>query len=483
MGKKIAYELYNPHLTISENAQKLGCSESALRKHIQANDIDRKFDVHYVFWRRIQDFYEQNPTASLREASKNLGYSINTVRKYKNLSEEELNVSKNDTNKVSTFDIKNKNAIKSVSYRQSEILAWIMKLYNEGNPFDCDLTASKCVFWKTLQKPKFLFDVNPQVEGVRNLSEIDNFEDGSFNSIVYDLPYIVAPYAKGKMMIRFSYFDSIDELYKVNDDMLERSHRLLKENGILIVKTMDTSYGGKQIWISDYVLRKAAELNFELLDKFILLTKHRIFSPSHAQRFSRKYHSYFFVFRKKIPSEITYKNNTTILFDFDDTLFDTSPTKQLRGAKTKDWEAIYAQIPNCKLYEGYDKVFEYINKNQLKIGVVSIAQKELIGRTIKHFNCPCHHIQGWWRMPMKPYPHQINKALEKLKANPKNVILFGDSPDDVTASKAAGIKVVGCTWGLSSQKEIDALIDSSPDGIINNPIEIIDILKNTHKLI
>ena len=84
---------------------------------------------------------------------------------------------------------------------------------------------------------------------------------------------------------------------------------------------------------------------------------------------------------------------------------------------------------------------------------------------------------------MKPYPHQINKALEKLKANSKNVILFGDSPDDVTASRAAGIKVIGCTWGLNSQKEIDALIDSSPDGIINNPIEIIDILKNTHKLI
>ena len=115
MGKKIAYELYNPHLTISENAQKLGCSESALRKHIQANDIDRKFDVHYVYWRKIQDFYEQNPTASLREASINIGYSINTIRKYKGLSEEELNVSKNDTNKVSTFDIKNKNAIKSVS--------------------------------------------------------------------------------------------------------------------------------------------------------------------------------------------------------------------------------------------------------------------------------------------------------------------------------------------------------------------------------
>ena len=53
---------------------------------------------------------------------------------------------------------------------------------------------------------------------------------------------------------------------------------------------------------------------------------------------------------------------------------------------------------------------------------------------------------------MKPYPHQINKALEKLKSDAKQTIMFGDSPDDVTASKAAGIKVIGCTWGLNSQK-------------------------------
>ena len=145
--------------------------------------------------------------------------------------------------------------------------------------------------------------------------------------------------------------------------------------------------------------------------------------------------------------------------------------------KTKDWESIYEQIPNCKLYDGFNDVFDFIRAHNINVGIVSIAQKELINRTVKHFNCPCRQIQGWWRLPMKPYPHQINKALEKLKADAKDVIMFGDSPDDVAACRAAGIKIVGCTWGLHSQEEKNALINSSPDYIIDSPIDIIKILK------
>ena len=56
------------------------------------------------------------------------------------------------------------------------------------------------------------------------------------------------------------------------------------------------------------------------------------------------------------------QHNKTILFDFDDTLLDTTPTKSLRSVKTKDWESIYEQIPNCKLYDGFNDVFDFISQ-------------------------------------------------------------------------------------------------------------------------
>ena len=80
--------------------------------------------------------------------------------------------------------------------------------------------------------------------------------------------------------------------------MLQRSYRLLKDKGLLVVKTMDFNHGGKQLWVSDYIVQQASKLGLELIDKFILLAKNRLMGRAHAQKTARKYHSYFFVFRK-----------------------------------------------------------------------------------------------------------------------------------------------------------------------------------------
>ena len=120
-----------------------------------------------------------------------------------------------------------------------------MTLYNNRKPFDCDLTASKCVFWKSLPVPQYLYDIYPQIEGVNHLNEADKFCNNSFNSIVFDLPFLVASKnTKNLMKSRFTYFDSVEALYEANSDMLERSYRLLKNKGLLVVKTMDICHGG-----------------------------------------------------------------------------------------------------------------------------------------------------------------------------------------------------------------------------------------------
>ena len=134
---------------------------------------------------------------------------------------------------------------------------------------------------------------------MKPLDEVDLLPDESFHSVVYDLPFIVSSGAMSKIKERFTYFESIDEIYRANDEMLERSRRILKEQGLLIVKTMDVCHGNKQLWISDYVVQKAYDLGFQLIEKFILLSNLRLFARStHQQKVARKYHSYFFVFRK-----------------------------------------------------------------------------------------------------------------------------------------------------------------------------------------
>jgi len=294
----IEYNKYNPSLSLKENSEILGCSVSALKKYLRKAEVDVGYDTAFSRWKKINDYKKSHPSYSLRKKSQKLGFSINTIRKYEAMSEEALNVSFRDTEKVSRFDIRNKNAIKSVSSNQKDILIWIMNLYNGGNPFEADLTSSLLKFYKHVPCPDNLFDKYPQLPQVKDLIEADALPDASFSSIIYDLPFIVSVGAMSMIKERFTFFDTVEELYQANDEMLNRAYRLLKAEGLLVVKTMDINHAGKQYWVSDYVLRNAQDKGLELLDKFILTSHLRLFSKTREQHMARKYHSYFFVFRK-----------------------------------------------------------------------------------------------------------------------------------------------------------------------------------------
>lgn len=100
------------------------------------------------------------------------------------------------------------------------------------------------------------------------------------------------------MLKRFSYFDSNEELYGTNKQMISLAYRLLKSNGVLVMKTQDYWYKGKQEWVALYVIEQARQLGFKLLDQFLLIAMTKLLKQSYKQRCARKMHSYFLVFRK-----------------------------------------------------------------------------------------------------------------------------------------------------------------------------------------
>ncbi|MBQ5737926.1 MAG: HAD family hydrolase [Alistipes sp.] len=347
-----------------------------------------------------------------------------------------------------------------------------MKLYNDSKPFECDLTASKCIFWKFLPKPQYLYDKYPQVEGVKPLSEADLLPNKSFSSIVYDLPFIVSNGAMSKIKERFTHFESVEELYQANDEMLERSFRLLKKQGLLIVKTMDISHGNKQIWISDYVIRKAEELGLELIEKFILLSNLRLFARTHQQRVARKYHSYFFVFKKKSTAPLNKVK--ALLLDFDHTIFNTDADCEVRkNSKVKDWDLIFSKIPEYKLYDGWSEVFDDAKAKGIKIAIVSTAKKELIERTLKHFQLDCDVIIGWQRCYKKPNPKLVEMALNKLKVNKEDVISVGDDVVDKLMSDNGGVRFIGAIWDCEHEESIQELKQGT---VLNSPTDLLSYI-------
>lgn len=304
MAKSIIPLRYNPCLTVAENAANCGVSESAIRKYIRMNCIDRKYDNQIARRKAILTLKKDNPSMSLAEIARSLGYSVNTIKKYLSMDAELLKI---DTSKVSVFDVKrNVNNIKSFSFSQDEILKGILDLYIHEATFECDLTYSIGVFYRHLPIPPIRFDKYPQCEGVRPLDKAYSLPNNTLSSIVCDLPFIVRGYGTeanaGQLVDRFNCFASAEEAYQANADMIALAFEKLKRGGYLIMKSMDVRCKAHTVWLNAFIQMEAVKRGFVMEDLFILAAKSRmLYYRGEKQNHARKYHSYFFVFRKGNP--------------------------------------------------------------------------------------------------------------------------------------------------------------------------------------
>lgn len=332
--------LYSPELSIKEIADRSGVKEPTVRKYIRENFIDREYDSQLIRFRRVQQFFKENPDATSTSASIALGegYSRNTVEKFR----DPANAPVPNKNKIflSFRDpTTSKAAIASVSDEDRIILGIILRLYLKDDRFDCDLTFAKGDFYKYgVQYPRHCFDLYPEsTQNLVDAPEVLNLEkgeptlaDNSLSSVIIDLPQeisedgIGSPFAfKDMNDLATSYYKMLSLAYRKL-----RYHSDTQTGGLLIVKAGDIRWQGKMIWLSKIVtelatgrltrlstpvydeLRKEAErrgslvekefplFDMELTDKFVHTYDTESIEESEYGDHSVKAHDYFLVFRK-----------------------------------------------------------------------------------------------------------------------------------------------------------------------------------------
>jgi DNA-binding transcriptional regulator YhcF (GntR family) len=294
--------LYDAKLSVEDNAARCEVSVPTINLWIRRNGVDRLYDSMYLRYKTIKQMQKQHPAWSVRKIADEAKFSINTVRKYMAMDKFEKSTSED---KISTFDTsKSKFLIKTISDDQQEILNNIIKLYTPKG-IQCDFTHSKGVFYRDniVKSPQWKFDKFPeQCKGVLPLDDVEKYiENDSLHSCIVDLPFLVTKkeWTKNcKMHQRFNSFENMKEATEVNKYMLKLSYEKLKKKGIMIMKTQDIYTAGHQIWFSYYVHQWAVEQGFKVVDMFILTSDVRMLTPGMNQKCARKYHSYFFVFKK-----------------------------------------------------------------------------------------------------------------------------------------------------------------------------------------
>lgn len=189
----------------------------------------------------------------------------------------------------------------TLSFDQTKILKDIMRLYNDGQAFDVDVTYSKGVFWKNLPQPRQKFDLYPLADDVIKASADDlPLEDASVQSLIFDPPFKASnSKVKGIVEERFTAFASPALLWEFYNKAMVEFRRVLADKGILVVKCQDTVSSGTNHWSHSEVERIAEYLHFKMIDLFILGNKHVLISPNmRNQQHARKNHCFMYVFER-----------------------------------------------------------------------------------------------------------------------------------------------------------------------------------------
>ena len=80
------------------------------------------------------------------------------------------------------------------------------------------------------------------------------------------------------------------------------------------------------------------------------------------------------------------------------------------------------------------------------------------------------HVQGTDGFPAKPAPDVIHAALAAMGAKPEECLFVGDSPADMQAGRAAGVKTCAVRWGYGAESKLAA---HAPDYWISDLRELV----------
>ena len=193
--------------------------------------------------------------------------------------------------------------ISTISFSNDEIMQSIVQLHCPDG-IELDGTYGYGHFYKTIQKPKYRYDLSPKASGVEIVDcRKMPLANGIIKTAVFDPPFVLGDHKESEqyiMMQRYEAFKTIQQLRAMYKAALQEYYRVLKPGGILVFKCQDMAHGRQNYFVHVEVEKMAKEIGFMAIDLFVMLAKNRFMNKTHKQRYARKFHCYFWIFKKRM---------------------------------------------------------------------------------------------------------------------------------------------------------------------------------------
>jgi pyrophosphatase PpaX len=132
-------------------------------------------------------------------------------------------------------------------------------------------------------------------------------------------------------------------------------------------------------------------------------------------------------------------------------------------------EPLHAELECCP---GMDDVLERLRAEGRRLGIVTAKRRETVELAFARLPLRDHFevvVTSDDTVRHKPAPEPILFALDRLGADPAEAAYVGDSPFDVAAARAAGVRAIAVTWG--GMHDVD-----DADEIVSTPEELLAAL-------
>ncbi len=162
-----------------------------------------------------------------------------------------------------------------------------------------------------------------------------------------------------------------------------------------------------------------------------------------------------------------------IIFDFDQTLVDTSPVEALRSAR--NWKGVMARAGDLKVYDGIHDLLSEMHGRGQKLCIVTKSPDMVPRAFIRKHRWPIDVVVGYHQVrKRKPDPEGLLLAMRDAGATADGTFHIGDQAEDTEAARAAQMTAIGSGWGTPDLKALQA---SQPDHLFLSVEDLLRFLR------